>query len=110
MRVVLCNCSPDKAGALARALVADRLAACVNLLGSVQSVYRWAGEICEEPEITLVIKTSEDRLEALKRQIIELHPYDVPEILALPVDVEASHAPYVAWVRAETQTDQTPES
>lgn len=98
MRVVLCNCPVDVGPGIARRLVDERLAACVNLIG-VQSVYVWDGEVQEDPEITLVIKVSEDKVAALRARILELHPYQLPEIIALAVDVDASHPAYVAWVR-----------
>jgi periplasmic divalent cation tolerance protein len=98
MRVVLCNCPVGSAATIARQLVEDRLAACVNLI-PVQSVYVWDGLVQEEAETTLVIKVSEDKLTALREKILALHPYDLPEIVALAVDVNASHAAYVAWVR-----------
>lgn len=98
MRVVLCNCPPDAAPTLARALVDKRLAACVNLIPGVRSIYRWQGEICDDGETTLLIK-SDAAPGALEAAIVELHPYSVPEILALDIDETHSHAPYVEWVR-----------
>lgn len=100
MRVILCNCPPAVAADVARALVEQRLAACVNLLPGVRSLYAWQGEICDEAEVTLVIKAPAARLDALREALLRLHPYEVPEIVALAVDVAASHAPYVEWVRA----------
>lgn len=88
------------AAALGRTLVAERLAACVNLLPAMSSIYRWQGEVETANEIQLVIKTTAGRVEALERRVTELHPYDVPEILVLPV-IEASAA-YAAWLRDST--------
>ncbi len=101
MFVVLCNCpaADDTARTLARSLVEQRLAACVNLLPGVRSVYSWEGKLCEDDEITLLIKTSAERLPALRAAIVDQHPYDLPEIVALPVDVGASLEGYVAWVK-----------
>ena len=99
MVVVLCNCSPAEAPDLARALVVEGLAACVNILPGVRSVYVWQGELCEDEESTLLLKTPPERLEALSERIRLLHSYDTPEIVVLPVDVEASDPRYVAWVR-----------
>jgi periplasmic divalent cation tolerance protein len=98
MYVVLCNCPPADAERIARVLVEERLAACVNLT-PVKSVYPWDGKLCVEEEVTLVIKVSSDGAEALRLRLRALHPYDVPEILALPVDVQHSHPQYVEWVR-----------
>ena len=99
MNVVLCNCPPDRALPLARALVEQGLAACVNVLPAVTSVYQWKGRVEQESEHTLLIKVSAARVEALAERIRALHPYDVPEIVVLPVDVALSDPRYVAWVR-----------
>jgi periplasmic divalent cation tolerance protein len=100
MRLVLCNCPPDRAAELAEALVAERLAACVNILPSVTSVYRWEGRVAVETEHTLLIKTSAEAVAQLVPRLSALHPYDVPEIVVVPVDDAASAAAYVTWVRA----------
>ncbi len=105
MRLVLCNCAPKDAQNIARHLVEHRLAACVNILPGVRSVYRWQGELCEDEETTLLIKTRQERLEALQEALVEIHPYDVPEIIALPI--KEGHAPYLQWVIEQT-TDPTP--
>lgn len=96
VRVVLCNCSPQESGVLGRRLVEERLAACVNIVSGVTSIYEWQGELCEEVEHTLVIKTTEARYEALKRRIEELHSYEVPEILAFSCSDALST--YAQWV------------
>lgn len=98
MRVVLCNCPVDAGPGIARQLVEERLAACVNLI-PVRSVYVWEGAVQDDAEITLVIKVSEEKLPALRARILELHPYQLPEIVALTVDTGSSHPAYVAWVR-----------
>jgi periplasmic divalent cation tolerance protein len=82
---------------LARALVAEGLAACVNLLPSVRSFYVWKGEMRDDAELLLVIKTSATRVDELIARVLAMHPYDVPEVLALPVDTGSPD--YVAWVR-----------
>jgi periplasmic divalent cation tolerance protein len=81
---------------IARALVERRLAACVNVLPGVVSFYRWKGEVCRDDELLLVIKTRAERLPALREELVALHPYELPELVALPV--ESGHAPYLAWV------------
>lgn len=81
---------------LARELIDRGLAACVNLLPPVTSIYRWKGEVERHEETLLVIKTTTNRFEALREAIVALHGYDVPEVLALPVT--AGHAPYLAWL------------
>ncbi|MCK6552190.1 divalent-cation tolerance protein CutA [Myxococcota bacterium] len=81
---------------LARQLVARRLAACVNIVPQVRSVYAWKGEVHEDVESLLVIKVARAGFEALRAAVIELHPYELPEVIAL--DVPLAHEPYAAWV------------
>ena len=85
------------ASAFARTLVDERLAACVTVLGEARVVYRWHGEICEDGERQVLIKTTAARLSALEARVRALHPYEVPEFLALPV--EAGNDAYLNWVR-----------
>ena len=99
--VVLCNCPDVKvASTLAHAMVEANLAACVNLLPETQSVYRWEGRIETAQEVPLLIKTTQARYAALEAWLAEQHPYDVPEIIALPVSV--GFAPYLQWLTANT--------
>jgi periplasmic divalent cation tolerance protein len=102
LRVVLCNAAPEQAKSIARALVERRLAACVNLVPGVVSVYRWNGAIEEAVETTLLIKTRADLVPALTAAIRELHDYDVPEVIALPILIGEGNDAYRAWVAAET--------
>jgi len=95
LRVVLCNCSPEESEELARGLVESRNAACVNIVSGIHSVYEWEGEVCEETEDTLLIKTTDEQYPAMTDWIREHHSYDVPEIVAL--DVEDVHEPYQTW-------------
>lgn len=88
------------AGALASALVEARLAACVNLLPAVQSVYRWQGKVERATEVTLLIKTTQRHYAALESAIRAAHPYDLPEVIAVPV--AAGLPSYLQWVIAET--------
>ncbi len=88
----------DVAAGLARALVEERLAACGNIVPGLRSIYRWEGEVCDEAEVLLILKTTTDRFEALRARVVELHPYDVPEVLRL--DVQDGHSPYLDWIRA----------
>jgi len=101
VQVVLVTAPDADAGSgLARQLVDERLAACANLVAPVRSIYRWEGAVQDDPEVLLVLKTRPERLEALCARVVELHPYDVPEVLALPVT--GGSAPYLRWVREET--------
>lgn len=100
-RVVLCTFpSADKASEIARVLVEERLCACVNVLPGVRSIYRWEGAVQDEPEVLAIIKTTAARYAALAHRITELHPYQVPEILAL--SIADGHAPYLAWLADAT--------
>jgi periplasmic divalent cation tolerance protein len=104
--VVVTNC-PDTATAdrIARGLVESQLAACVNRLPGVESIYRWQGKVERASEVTLLIKTSRERYLAIEQAIRLWHPYEVPEIIALPVAV--GFAPYLRWIEAETQPPLT---
>lgn len=100
--VVLVACpSAEKAAEIARALVEERLAACASVVPSVRSVYRWEGEVKDDAEALLVVKTARDRFEALRARVLTLHPYEVPEVIALPV--EAGHVPYLDWIATSTR-------
>lgn len=87
---------------LARTLVEERLAACVNVHGPMVSTYRWKGRIEREPERQVVIKTTRDRVAALEARLRELHPYELPEFLVL--DVGDGSDAYVKWVAEETRS------
>lgn len=93
--VVYCTASSGEAEALARALVEEHLAACVNI-ASVRSCYIWDGKSNLDSEALLIIKTTRSRFEPLQKKILELHSYAVPEIIALPVT--EGHQPYLDWV------------
>ena len=89
-----------KTAELARALIDERLAACVNVHGPMTSTYRWRGRIEVDAERQVVIKTTRDRLDALRKRIHELHPYELPEFLVL--DVASGSDAYLDWVKAQT--------
>jgi len=96
--VVLVTTPSAEAGLeLGRVLVDERLAACVNVLPGVTSIYRWEGKREEAAEALLLIKTGQDRYAALERRVLELHPYSVPEVLALPIQTGAPA--YVRWIQ-----------
>lgn len=93
--------SIEEASRIARVLVRERLAACANIIPRISSVYRWDGEVQEEEETMLVIKTTATQLDALEARVVELHSYDVPELLCIPV--VAGHQPYITWVNSEVE-------
>jgi len=93
--------SADKAAELAKVVVEERLAACANLLPAIRSIYHWQGKLQDENEVLVLLKTRAEHLERLKLRILELHPYEVPEVLAVPV--ESGYQPYLDWLAAETK-------
>ena len=97
LRLILTTCANrDEAERIARALVEDRLAACVNLIAGVTSVYRWQGAVDTSSETLLLIKTTADRVDQVETALRRLHSYELPEFLVLPVD-SASQL-YAAWI------------
>ena len=97
--VVLCTVgSAEDAERIARALVEQGHAACVNVVPGVSSFYRWKGEIARDAEWLMVMKTTAARFEALREALVEMHPYDVPEVIELPI--ERGHPPYLEWIDA----------
>ena len=90
----------EAATELARALVEERLAACVNLVAGVRSVYRWEGKVHEDDEVLCLVKTRPELFDALMERVRTLHPYEVPEILAFEV-ADGSPA-YLTWLREST--------
>ena len=86
----------------ARTVVEEGLAACANMLAAGVSIYRWQGKVERAPETVMILKTSRERAPALRRRILQLHPYDTPAVLALPVDAAASSEAFVRWVCGET--------
>ncbi len=100
--VVLVTCgSEEEAQKIANALVEDRLAACVNLVAPIRSIYRWEGRIWDEKEWLLIIKTQKHRFEELEKRVKSLHSYSVPEIVSLSI-TEGSSA-YLEWIRENTE-------
>lgn len=88
---------------LARELVESRLAACVNVLPGIHSIYRWEGAVEEAHEVTLLIKSTSTRYDDIEAVITRVHPYDMPEIIAFPIS--AGLPAYLGWIAAETKRD-----
>jgi len=91
----------DVAATIARALVEERLAACVNVLPGARSIYRWEDALQDDAEVVLVIKSHRNRSQALAARIKDLHPYELPEVLVLPVS--GGSVPYLDWIATETR-------
>jgi len=102
-RLAITTCPDTRvADTIATALVEERLAACVNILPGAHSVYEWQGKVEKEQESVLLIKSREDRLNALEVRLLELHPYELPELIVVPL--VGGLAPYLSWI--ETQLDK----
>lgn len=99
--MVFCTCPPDAADTLAHGVVERRLAACVNVLPKIRSVYRWEGAVTADEESLLLIKTTAATVATLREWLCAEHPYDVPEVIAVPVTAGAPD--YLAWVANETR-------
>ncbi len=101
--IVLLVTAPDEENAamIGRTLVEERLAACANIVKAVRSIYRWKGEIFDERECLLVIKTASDRFPQLEKRVREMHPYETPEIIAL--EISEGSGPYLKWIAENTR-------
>jgi periplasmic divalent cation tolerance protein len=99
--VVLVTAKSDKEGVkIGQALLEEKLAACVNIVPGLKSIFRWKGKISTEEEVLLLIKTKDTLFEKLKKRVIELHSYEVPEIIAL--GILAGNEKYLDWIGKET--------
>ena len=102
-RIVLVTVASEEQGAvIARKLVEEKLAACVNAVGPIRSIYRWRDAIEDDREFLLIVKTRAELFAKLERRVRELHTYEVPEVLALKLD--AGSAPYLDWLMKSTET------
>lgn len=99
--VVLVTIPPERAQEMARTLVQERLAGCVNIVPGLHSVYRWEGELVEDLESLLLIKTVGEQYPALEARIKSLHPYEIPEIVALPADRASPE--FLSWLRQSVE-------
>ncbi len=90
----------DEAAEIATTIVGERLAACANIIRNVRSIYRWEGEVQDDPEVLMVIKTRSVLFDKLEARVRELHSYEVPEIIAL--DITRGSEPYLGWIGHST--------
>jgi periplasmic divalent cation tolerance protein len=93
--------APPDAERIARALVEERVAACVNIVPGVVSIYRWKGVVEKENELLLVIKTIGEKVEPLKARLLELHPYELPEVVVIPIG--GGHQAYLEWIAEQVR-------
>lgn len=96
--VLMTAANREEAVRIAEMLVSTRLAGCVQILSEIQSIYRWQGEVAREREVLLLAKTTSGRFDELDRRVREIHSYEIPEIVALPVTQVS--APYLQWLQA----------
>jgi periplasmic divalent cation tolerance protein len=96
--IILSTAGESEAPVIAKALVEEHLAACVNITG-VTSVYRWKGDLCQDREQLLIIKTIRERVGAVINRIVALHSYELPEMIVLPIT--GGYLPYLQWLRDE---------
>ena len=101
--IIVFSTCPDEASAerIGAALVEERLAACVNRISGIESTYRWQGKVCRDNEVLLLIKTTSERFDAVREHIVALHPYELPEIVA--VDIARALPAYLDWIARETR-------
>lgn len=100
--IVLCTTnSKDSAKQIAKTLVSGRFAACVNLVDKIDSIYSWKGEIVEDSEVLMIIKTQKALFEKLKNKIEKIHPYETPEIISF--DISEGSKPYLDWISENTK-------
>ncbi|MDT8316566.1 MAG: divalent-cation tolerance protein CutA [bacterium] len=96
MLVFMTAPNEEEGAKLGRALVEERLCACVNIMPKVRSIYRWEGEICDEPEVMMIAKSSSSMAPSIVKRVKELHSYDCPEIICLPVATGSGE--YLDWI------------
>ena len=101
IRIVYISIPRDEAAKFARAIVEERLAACVNIIPKMESFYRWEGEVLTDSEALLLCKTSAERMEALEEYVAENHPYELPECVAIKITEGLEE--YLEWIEREVE-------
>jgi periplasmic divalent cation tolerance protein len=105
MRIVIVTAPKKEAAAIGAKVVEERLAACVNILPAVRSVYVWKGKVEDDEEAMMLFKTTESKVAALTARIMALHSYEVPEVITLNVNENEGNPAYLAWVSATVAGD-----
>lgn len=105
--VILCTAAPAEADLIARALVEERLAACVNM-AAIRSCYRWEGKVAEDREELMIIKTEQRMVDKLMKRLPQLHSYKIPEIIVLPI--LEGHGPYLDWISESLNEESKPKN
>jgi periplasmic divalent cation tolerance protein len=100
-RVAFITVSGDKAAALSQEIIENRLAACVNIVSGIQSIYRWKGKIVKDEEALLIVKTATKKVETLIKFVKENHSYDIPEVVSL--NIAEGNPDYLDWLDEETK-------
>ena len=101
LRLIMVTIPKDEAAAMARGLVENKLAACVNIVGEINSYFFWQGAVQNDKETLLLIKSTADRFEAIKEYVLENHPLELPEVIA--IDLADASEDYAKWVISETK-------
>lgn len=101
--ILVTTSNVDEAAKIGRALVEEGIAACANIVEGVRSIYRWKGEVCDDRECLMVVKTTAANFDAVEKIVRELHSYEVPEVIAIPI-VNGSK-PYLDWVEENSRID-----
>ncbi|HEY9680817.1 MAG TPA: divalent-cation tolerance protein CutA [Oculatellaceae cyanobacterium] len=94
--VIFVTCPPAESDGIASTLVSEQLAACVNIVSNVTSIYRWEGKVTRDREDLLIIKTEQNLWQTLKKRVCEIHPYEVPEIIKWSIN--DGYEPYLKWI------------
>jgi periplasmic divalent cation tolerance protein len=99
--ILITTSNMDEAAKIGRTLVEEKLAACANIVEGIRSIYRWKGEVCDDRECLMVVKTTAANFEAVERRVRELHSYEVPEVIAFPI--VKGFKPYLDWVEENSR-------